>query len=50
MSLAPRGMAKALICLAIFLLPHLGQVGRRSGFSRLERKLKTLRHFGQANS
>ena len=52
MSLTPRGMAKPLICLAIFLLPHLGQpeTGSRSGFTRFERKLKIFRHFGQANS
>lgn len=43
-------MAKRVICLAIFLLPHLGQVGNRSGLMRLERKLKMTRHFGQAYS
>ena len=45
-----RDMAKRLTCLDNFLLPHLGQTGRRSGFTRFERKLKILRHFGQANS
>ena len=49
-SFAPRGVAKALICLIIFLLPHFGQVGGRSGLTRLERKLKITRQFGQANS
>ena len=49
-SFNPFVMAKWLICLTIFLLPHLGQAGGRGGVSRLERKLKILRHFGQANS
>jgi hypothetical protein len=49
-SLSPRAVAKRLICLDIFLLPHLGQTGGRPGFTRFDRKLKILRHFGQANS
>ena len=44
------GMANALICLFIFLFPHLGQTGRRSGLRRFDKKLKITRHFGQANS
>jgi hypothetical protein len=36
--------------LDIFLLPHMGQKGRRSGLARLARKLKIFRHSGQANS
>ncbi len=43
-------MAKRLICLVIFLLPHLGQTGKRSGLIRFDRKLKITRHFGQAYS
>ena len=43
-------MANRLICLTIFLLPHFGQTGKRSGFNRFERKLKITRHFGQAYS
>ena len=34
----------------IFLLPHLGHTGKRSGLVRFERKLKITRHFGQAYS
>jgi hypothetical protein len=47
---SPRGMANALTCLISFRWPHLGQTGARSGCSLLERKLKILRHRGQANS
>ena len=47
-SFNPRDIAKRLICFAIFLLPHFGQVGSRSGLRRFERKLKITRHFGQA--
>jgi hypothetical protein len=43
-------MANRLICFSMALLPHRGQTGGRSGFSRFDRKLKIFRHFGQANS
>jgi hypothetical protein len=36
--------------LVILLLPHLGQAGGRAAAIFLERKLKILRHLGQANS
>jgi hypothetical protein len=43
-------MANRLICFAIFLFPHFGQAGERSGLIRCEKKLKITRHFGQAYS
>jgi hypothetical protein len=49
-SAMPLIMAKRLISLTSFLWPHFGQTGTRSGFTRLERKLKIFRHLGQANS
>jgi hypothetical protein len=49
-SFKPLLVAKRLTCLDNFLLPHLGQTGGREGFTRFDRKLKILRHFGQANS
>jgi hypothetical protein len=49
-SFNPLLMANRLTCLDNLLLPHLGQTGRRPGFTRFDRKLKILRHFGQANS
>jgi hypothetical protein len=49
-SFAPLGVAKQLSSFSIFLFPHFGQTGDRSGFTRLEKKLKIIRHFGQENS
>ena len=47
---APLRRANRLTSRWRFLPPHLGQVGVRSGRTRLLRKLKIRRHLGHANS
>lgn len=49
-SATPWIIAKRLISLESFREPHFGHFGPDEGFTRRERKLKIIRHWGHANS